>query len=70
MHVYALKAAYPTLAGEVAGHSPADQLPIENTLEGPVRCLSDSIGLSSGVQLICDAEKMTAVTSYTFLKSR
>ena len=37
-----------------------DQLPIEKTLEAPVWCLPAAIWLSSGAQLICDAEKASA----------
>ena len=32
------------LAGKVAGHSPADQLPIEKTLQSPGRCFPVGIG--------------------------
>ena len=46
------------LADEVAGHCPADQLPIEKPREAPVWCLASLIWLSSGVHSICDAEKV------------
>ena len=48
------------VADEVAGHSPADQLPIEKTREAPVCCLLALIWLSGGVQTICDAKKVSA----------
>ena len=50
------------LRGEVAGHSPADHLPIEKTLEAPVRCLPADIRLPSGVQSICDAATSSSLS--------
>ena len=37
---------------------PVDKLLIEKTVEAPVWCLHTLTWLSSGVQSICDAEKM------------
>ena len=48
------------LADEVADRSLADQLPMEKTREAPFWCSPALIWLSSGVQSICDAEKVSA----------
>ena len=62
--------AHLKLADEVAGHSPADQLPIEKTCEAPVWCLAALIWLSSGVQSICVPKKCMPATFNKFLWSR
>ena len=48
------------LAGEVADHSSADQLPVEKNTRGTSSMFAHLHLTSSSVQSICDAEKVSA----------